>query len=278
MVRRDDPAVEALDLIGAGRYAQNLYPFWRSYGERLLIVVHDDIRTDPAKVYEQVLTHIGVTTDFTPSRLERVLYSNAHSRWVAASMPDDEQRRNLAMLFRNDVEELEAMLGRALTAWDPGPPSPGWESQPVRRASSPPSGSADGRAGRQGAPAELLDHRRAAERDALVAGEPRGAPRHLHVDRGAVVLQQPRADAQASPARLPDAVRRLERRAVRRRVVAELPAARQPPRPGGAADRRVVARRPADRPRAPAGRADVLGAAQPHQAGPAARSTPTSSR
>ncbi len=63
------------------------------------------------------------------SRLHRVLYSNAHSKWGAESMPDDAQRRVLAMLFRDDVEELEAMLGRSLAHWDPGPPARGWRDR-----------------------------------------------------------------------------------------------------------------------------------------------------
>jgi hypothetical protein len=137
MVRADDPDVRALDLVGSSRYGQNLYPFWRRYGDRLLIVVHDDIRTDPSKVFDQVLAHIGAPTGFTPSRLDQVLYSNAYSRWTAKSALTDEQRRNLYMLFRHDVEELEAMLGRFLPSWDPGPPTAGWEAQlPAGRRSA----------------------------------------------------------------------------------------------------------------------------------------------
>jgi hypothetical protein len=129
MVRTDDLELARLDLIGSGRYARNLYPFWRHFGDRLLVIVADDIRTDPERVYAAVLEHIGVDPGFTPSRLHHVLYSNAHSKWGAESMPDDAQRRVLAMLFREDVEELEAMLGRSLAAWDPGPPPPGWRDR-----------------------------------------------------------------------------------------------------------------------------------------------------
>lgn len=128
MIRTGDPVLAELDLIGSSLYASNLYPYWRRFGDRLLVVVVDDIRDDPAKVYHRVLEHIGVRTDVTPSRLERVLYSNAASRWTADSIPTDDQRRTLHMRFRADVDELEAMLGRYLPAWDPGPPRPGWEA------------------------------------------------------------------------------------------------------------------------------------------------------
>lgn len=127
MIRSGDPEVTSLDLVGGSRYAENLYPFWRRYGDRLRIVVLDDIETDPAKVYHDVLDHIGAPTGFVASKLDRVLYSNAQSRWTRGSIPTDEQRRAFAMLFRSDVEELEALMGRFLPAWDPGPPPRGWQ-------------------------------------------------------------------------------------------------------------------------------------------------------
>jgi hypothetical protein len=131
LVRRHHRDLEEPDLIGAGRYAANLYPYRRRFGDRLLVVFTDDIRDDPTKVYDQVLAHIGAPTGFVPPHLDRVLYSNAASRWAAGSELDDEQRRIVYMLYRRDVAELEAMVGRYLPAWDPGPPPLRWrESLP----------------------------------------------------------------------------------------------------------------------------------------------------
>lgn len=127
MIRSGDASVAKLDLIGGSRYAENLYPYWRRFGDRLRIIVLDDIADDPAKAYHEILDHVGARTDFVASRLDRVLYSNAHSRWTKRSIPTDEERRAYAMLFRTDVEELEAMLGRFLPAWDPGPPPANWQ-------------------------------------------------------------------------------------------------------------------------------------------------------
>lgn len=126
LVRKHHRELEAPDLIGAGRYAANLYPYRRRFGDRLLVLFTDDIRDDPAKAYDQVLRHIGASTDFEPPHLDRVLYSNALTRWAPGSELDDEQRRIVYMLYRRDVTELEAMTGRYLPAWDPGPPPPGW--------------------------------------------------------------------------------------------------------------------------------------------------------
>ena len=120
MVRDQDPDVEALDLVGGGLYARNLTPFRRRFGDRLMVVVHDDVLADPAQVFASVLRHIGADPTFVPDDLARPIFDD---RGVTSPHPvSDAERRRLYGLFRNDVEELEAMLDRDLTAWDPGPP------------------------------------------------------------------------------------------------------------------------------------------------------------
>jgi hypothetical protein len=126
LVKRDHPDVERLGLVGGGLYSKLLTPYRKAFGDRLLIVFHDDVRDDPAKVYDAVLAHIGAPVGFVPRRLDWVLYSNAASKWGRAAAITPEQRRVLYMLFRRDVEELEAMTGRYLPAWDPGPPPLDW--------------------------------------------------------------------------------------------------------------------------------------------------------
>ncbi len=122
MVTEDHPDVVELDLVAAGLYAQNLYPYWRRFGEQLLVVFQDDIRTQPEKVYEQVLRHIGGSTSFVPGHLHSVLFSNRKTVRFSGPRPTDEQVRTLYSYFREDVEELEAMVGADLSRWDPGPP------------------------------------------------------------------------------------------------------------------------------------------------------------
>jgi hypothetical protein len=127
LIRDGAPEVDRYDLVGSGRYAINLYPFRRRFRDQLLVVFVDDIVDDPTKVYDQVLQHIGAPVGFVPPHLDRVLYSNAHTRWNESSQLDDEQRRILHMLYRADIEELEAMCGRYLPSWDPGPPPKQWQ-------------------------------------------------------------------------------------------------------------------------------------------------------
>jgi hypothetical protein len=122
MVRKHDPDVDELDLIGTGLYAQNLAPFLRLFGDRLLVVLYDDLRDDPRQVFRSVVDHIGAAPGFEPPDVEQVLFSNRRS--VRAKPVSLAQHQQLYGLFRDDVDELAAMLGRDLTDWDPGPP--GW--------------------------------------------------------------------------------------------------------------------------------------------------------
>ncbi len=121
MVRLRDPSLEELDLIGGGLYAQNLVPFLERFGDRLLVVVHDDVRADPATAYRQVLAHIGADPDFVPSHLDRPIFDDPGVTEPRPLTP--EQAFRLYGLFRGDVEELEAILDRDLSAWSPAPPS-----------------------------------------------------------------------------------------------------------------------------------------------------------
>jgi hypothetical protein len=125
MVLRGDPDVDELDLIAGGLYHRSLQPYVEIFGDRLLILVVDDIKSDPAKVYAAALDHLGADP-FEASRLDRVLFSNYRSVRTTAPKLTVAQVRLLYMLFRADVEELEAMTGRYLPEWDPGPPPKDW--------------------------------------------------------------------------------------------------------------------------------------------------------
>lgn len=126
MVVDGHPDVDALDLLGGGLYHQSLAPYQEIFGDRLLIVVMDDIKSDPAKVYARVLDHLGADAGFEPSALGKVLFSNRRSVRTTGPKLTTQQVRALYMLFRTDVEELEAMTGRYLPEWDPGPPPRDW--------------------------------------------------------------------------------------------------------------------------------------------------------
>ena len=120
LVRDQHPDVEDLDLVTGGLYAQNLAPFRRRFGDRLLVVVHDDVLADPVGVYAQVLDHIGADPTVVAPDLARPVFDDPG---VTDPHPlSDAESRRLYSLFRADVEELEAVLDRDLSSWDPGPP------------------------------------------------------------------------------------------------------------------------------------------------------------
>lgn len=126
MIRRGDPDVDALDLIAGGLYHRSLLPYQEIFGDRLLILTVDDIKTDPATVYAAAAEHLAIDPRFEPSKLDRVLFSSRRSVRTTAPKLTVAQARLLYSLFRPDVEELEAMTGRYLPEWDPGPPPRNW--------------------------------------------------------------------------------------------------------------------------------------------------------
>ncbi len=123
LARRTQPEDDELDLISGGWYAASLRPYADLFGERLLVVLHDDIRTEPDVVYRQVLAHVGAAPDYVPDGLDRVRFSNRKNA-PSESAPKTagltpEARRALFAYFRDDVGALEQMLGRDLSAWRP---------------------------------------------------------------------------------------------------------------------------------------------------------------
>jgi hypothetical protein len=118
LVRQTPPERDPLGIIAGGWYAASLAPYMERFGERLLVLLHDDVVGDPRPVYEQARLHVGASTDFVPAELEQVRFSRqAPGTNDALSV---EQRRELFEYFRADVRKLEELLGRDLSAWGPG--------------------------------------------------------------------------------------------------------------------------------------------------------------
>jgi hypothetical protein len=111
---------DALGLVAGGWYAASLAPYQEFFGEQLMIFLHDDIREDPRGVYEIALGHVGAATDFVPPELDELVYSNQQGE-SAQWKRDISQRDREAVYrhFRDDLQELEQMLGRELSIWKP---------------------------------------------------------------------------------------------------------------------------------------------------------------
>lgn len=117
--RNQPPDEEWMGLIAGGRYAASLKPYDKIFGDQLLVLLHDDIQTDPKGIYSRAVSHIGADTDFAPAGLEDVVFSN-RDRATDLSI---EERRELYEYFRADIAKLEKLLDRDLSMWRP-PGSP----------------------------------------------------------------------------------------------------------------------------------------------------------
>jgi hypothetical protein len=125
-VRERAPEDDRLGIVSGGWYAASLRPYRDRFGDDLLVLLHDDLAVDPRRVYVRALEHVGADPGFVPGRLEQVRFS--YREKLASADPDgagaeaplsQEERVALWEFFRDDVAELEAMLGRDLSAWDP---------------------------------------------------------------------------------------------------------------------------------------------------------------
>jgi hypothetical protein len=112
---RDDP----LGIISGGWYAASLQTYVDLFGDQLLVVLHDELREDPRRLYGRALHHVGPGDDFVPTEIERVRFS---FRQRPSGEPNRQPlgrsgRDELQAYFAEDLERLEELLGRDLTAW-----------------------------------------------------------------------------------------------------------------------------------------------------------------
>ncbi len=116
------PRRDPLGLLSGGWYEACLRTYAQRFGDRLLVLLHDDALADSHSVYQQALAHIGARTDFAPADLEKVRFSRDVDEAGAGNGRPEltiEQRRELYVYWRTDVEKLERMLARDLSIWDP---------------------------------------------------------------------------------------------------------------------------------------------------------------
>ncbi len=127
-VRGVSPEVDELSLITGGWYAASLRPYFKRFGERLRVFLHDDVAEDPEGLYARALEHVGASPRFLPPKLRRVRYSikppktspYADGENVRRELTSRE-RAELYEYFRQDIERLEEMLDRDLSLWRPSP-------------------------------------------------------------------------------------------------------------------------------------------------------------
>jgi len=117
--QRRPPQTDWFCLVSGGWYAASLEPFRERFGDRLLVLFHDDVHAEPARLYRAALEHVGADTGFAPAHLSRVVFSNQRAQVARDSALTDADRVELWEYFRADVARLEQMLGVDLSRWAP---------------------------------------------------------------------------------------------------------------------------------------------------------------
>ena len=122
-VKTVDPENGFGRVVAGGLYHAAVAAFVERFGERLLVVITDDVVADAAGTYRRVLEHLGVDPDFEPASVAAVVHPTpvpegpnrgADGRRVPLTPA---QRAELGEFFNDDVERLAALLGRDLSGW-----------------------------------------------------------------------------------------------------------------------------------------------------------------
>jgi hypothetical protein len=113
-----DPREDHMSIISGGWYAESLERYRARFGERLKVLLNEDVATRPEEVYESALTFIGADSSFRPEGLGGVLFSNRNAESVRThgGLPQEDRQR-LKKFFEEDVDRLRMMFDVDLRAW-----------------------------------------------------------------------------------------------------------------------------------------------------------------
>lgn len=110
-VRSISPKDDPLQLVAAGWYGATLGPYVERFGDRLLVLLADDIAEDPTGSYVAVRRHVSVP-DSPPAGFD-----------VSAVFQDrlapchDVELAVLATYYKDDIRQLERLLNQSLDRW-----------------------------------------------------------------------------------------------------------------------------------------------------------------
>jgi hypothetical protein len=120
-VRTVPTARDRLVIVSGGLYGRHLTPYFETFGDRLLLLIHEDIHDDAAGVYRRAVAHIGGDPTFLPPSLTRRVGSAPKRSGARGQRLTQAERAELFEHFRDDVAALEAVTGLDLSRWDPAP-------------------------------------------------------------------------------------------------------------------------------------------------------------
>ncbi len=103
-------------LMTNGVYSLGLRVFTEAFGDRLLVLVHDEICQDRAAAYRTVLRHLGIDEDIVPADLDRRRFGDGPRTVVPF---DPEQRDQIFTYYGPSITITEQIIGRELVTWRP---------------------------------------------------------------------------------------------------------------------------------------------------------------
>lgn len=122
-VRYPTPKSQALNLVEGSWYASSLRPFFDRF-DRPLVLLNEDLASDPVGSYEAALRHIDVSAGFVPDELFERRFENSAPRQSHLSQSgggyaplDAETRSELAPYFRREIQALQELIDRDLSHW-----------------------------------------------------------------------------------------------------------------------------------------------------------------
>jgi hypothetical protein len=118
LVKKVPPEHDQLGLIAGGWYAASLRPYLDRFGDRLLVLLYDDLLADPEGTFRRALGHVGASRDHVPAGVARIRQSQEGLAHEVRPLTFDD-RVELYEYFRDDLAELEKVLGRSLAMWAP---------------------------------------------------------------------------------------------------------------------------------------------------------------
>ena len=121
LVRGTPPEHEPRGIVAGGWYAASLEPYLQRFGDRLLVLIHNDAIRDPYRLYDHVLRHVGAWGGFMPPDLEVYRHTNRQQPSTAPNRAPltTAEREELYSYFAEDIAKLQLLIGRDLSVWDP---------------------------------------------------------------------------------------------------------------------------------------------------------------
>lgn len=120
-LEQTDPGQDPLGLVSGGWYERSLDPYFQKFGSRLMIALHEDLKSSPKTLYDTTLDHVDVKRGFYPKGLEKVLHSNrseVSDRALESSRLSKSDRAKIyKKYFAQDALKLEERTGLDLSLW-----------------------------------------------------------------------------------------------------------------------------------------------------------------